>query len=56
MASIHSFADFTAFEWDAGNLGYNSTTLFHTDGSTTSAVTLIGVQLASLSDSDFLFA
>ena len=56
VASIHSFADFTAFEWVAGNLGYNSTTLFHTDGGATSAITLIGVQVASLSDSDFLFA
>ncbi len=56
VASIHSFADFTAFEWDAGNLGYNSTTLFHTEGGTTRAITLIGVQVASLSDSDFLFA
>ena len=56
VASIHSFADFTAFEWDPGNLGYNSTTLFHTDGGTTSSITLIGVQVASLSDGDFLFA
>ncbi|MDP1751986.1 MAG: calcium-binding protein, partial [Reyranella sp.] len=55
VASIHSFADFTAFEWDPGNLGYNSTTLFHTDGGMTSAITLIGVQVASLSDTDFLF-
>ncbi len=55
VAAIHSFADFTTFEWDAGNLGYNSTTLFYNDGGTTSAITLIGVQVASLSDSDFLF-
>jgi len=55
VASIHSFSDFTTHEWDAGNLGYNSTTLFYADGSTTSAITLIGIQVASLSDSDFLF-
>ncbi|MEI7875984.1 MAG: hypothetical protein WCK95_27950 [Alphaproteobacteria bacterium] len=56
VASIHSFSDFTAYEWDPANLGYNLTTLFYTDGGTTSAITLIGVQTASLSDSDFLFA
>jgi serralysin len=56
VAAIHSFSDFTTNEWDAGNLGYNSTTLFYNDGTTTSAITLIGVQLASLSNSDFLFA
>jgi Ca2+-binding RTX toxin-like protein len=55
VASIHSFADFTTFEWDPGNLGYNSTTLFYASGGTTSAITLIGVQVASLSDADFLF-
>ena len=55
VASIHSLSDFTAFEWDPGNLGYNSTTLFHSSGGTTSAITLIGVQMSSLSDSDFLF-
>ncbi|MDP1751051.1 MAG: Calx-beta domain-containing protein, partial [Reyranella sp.] len=56
VASIDSFADFTAYEWDPLGLGYNSTTLFYTDGGTTSAITLIGVQTASLSDADFLFA
>ena len=55
VAGIDSFSDFTTSEWDAGNLGYNSTTLFYTSGGTTSAITLIGVQVASLSDSDFLF-
>ncbi len=56
ITSIHSFSDFTTNEWDAGNLGYNSTTLFYADGGTTSAITLIGIQVASLSNSDFLFA
>ena len=56
VAAIDSFADFTTFEWDPGNLGYTSTTLFYTDGGTTSAITLIGVQVASLSNADFLFA
>ena len=56
VAAIDSFSDFTAYEWDPGNLGYNSTTLFYTSGGTTSAITLIGVQTASLSDADFLFA
>ena len=55
VTSIHSFSDFTTNEWDPGNLGYNSTTLFYADGGTTSAITLIGVQLANLSNSDFLF-
>ncbi|MEK7688078.1 MAG: M10 family metallopeptidase C-terminal domain-containing protein, partial [Pseudomonadota bacterium] len=56
VAAIDSFADFTAYEWDPLGLGYNSTTLFYTNGGTTSAITLIGVQTASLSDADFLFA
>jgi serralysin len=56
VAAIHSFSDFATFEWDPGNLGYNSTTLFYSDGGTASAITLIGVQVASLSDVDFLFA
>ena len=56
VAAIDSFSDFTAFEWDPGGLGYNSTTLFYTSGATTSSITLIGVQAASLSDADFLFA
>ena len=56
VASIQSFSNFTTYEWDPGNLGYNSTTLFYADGGTTSAITLIGIQVASLSDSDFLFA
>ena len=56
VAAIDSFSDFTAFEWDPGNLGYNSTTLFYTSGGTTSAITLIGVQTVNLSDADFLFA
>ena len=55
VAGIDSFSDFTTFEWDPGSLGFNSTTLFYNDGGTTSAITLIGVQVASLSDSDFLF-
>ena len=55
VAAIDSFADFTAYEWDPLGLGYNSTTLFYTNGGTTSAITLIGVQTASLSDADFLF-
>jgi len=58
VASIHSFSDFTTYEWDPGNLGYMSTTLFYTDigNSTTSAITLIGIQVANLSNADFLFA
>ena len=56
VAAIDSFADFSTYEWDPGNLGYNSTTLFYTSDGTTSAITLIGVQVASLSDADFLFA
>ena len=56
VAAIDSFSDFTAFEWDPGNLGYTSTTLFYADGGTTSAITLIGVQVTSLSNADFLFA
>ena len=56
VAAIHSFSDFTTYEWDPLGLGYNSTTLFYTSGGTTSAITLIGVQTASLSDADFLFA
>ena len=56
MASIHSLSDFTTHEWDPGNLGFTSTTLFHTEAGTTSAITLIGVQAANLSASDFLFA
>ena len=56
VAAIHSFSDFTTYEWDPLGLGYNSTTLFYTSGATTSAITLIGVQTASLSDADFLFA
>ena len=56
VAAIHSFSDFTTYEWDPLGLGYNSTTLFNTSGGTTSAITLIGVQTASLSDADFLFA
>ena len=56
VGAIDSFADFTAYEWDPLGLGYNSTTLFYTNGGTTSAITLIGVQTVSLSDADFLFA
>ena len=58
VASIRSFSDFTTYEWDPGNLGYNSTTLFYTDidNSTTSAITLIGVLAANLSNADFLFS
>ena len=56
VAAIDSFSDFTTYEWDPLGLGYNSTTLFYTNGGTTSAITLIGVQTASLSDTDFLFA
>ncbi|WP_296319587.1 hypothetical protein, partial [Reyranella sp.] len=56
VAAIHSFSDFSTYEWDPLGLGYNSTTLFYTSGGTTSAITLIGVQTASLSDADFLFA
>ena len=56
VAAIDSFSDFTAFEWDPGSLGYNSTTLFYTSGGTTSSITLIGVQTVNLSDADFLFA
>ena len=56
VGAIHSFVDFSTFEWDPGNLGYNSTTLFYTSSGATSAITLIGVQVASLSDADFLFA
>ncbi len=56
VSGIDSFSDFTAYEWDPLGLGYNSTTLFYTSGGTTSAITLIGVQTASLSDADFLFA
>ena len=56
VSAIHSFADFTTFEWDPGNLGFNSTTLFYTNGGTTSTITLIGVLTSSLSDADFLFA
>ncbi|MDP1752151.1 MAG: hypothetical protein Q8L22_22095, partial [Reyranella sp.] len=55
VASIRSFSDFTTHEWDPGNLGYNSTTLFYTDNGTTSAITLIGIQVANLSNADFLF-
>ena len=55
-AGIDSFSDFTTSEWDPGGLGYNSTTLFYTAGGTTSSITLIGVQTASLSNADFLFA
>jgi Ca2+-binding RTX toxin-like protein len=56
VAAIHSFSDFTSYEWDPLGLGYNSTTLFYTSAGTTSAITLIGIQTASLSDADFLFA
>jgi serralysin len=56
VAAIDSFSDFATHEWDPLGLGYNSTTLFYTSGGTTSAITLIGVQTASLSDADFLFA
>jgi Ca2+-binding RTX toxin-like protein len=56
VAEIDSFSDFATYEWDPLGLGYNSTTLFYTSGGTTSAITLIGVQTASLSDADFLFA
>jgi Ca2+-binding RTX toxin-like protein len=56
VAAIDSFSDFTTFEWDPGNLGYNSTTLFYTSAGTTSSITLIGVQTANLSNADFLFA
>lgn len=55
VVAINSFADFTTFEWDPGNLGFTSTTLFYSNGSTTSAITLIGVQASSLSNADFLF-
>ncbi len=56
VAGIDSFSDFTTYQWDPGNLGFNSTTLFYNDGVTTSAITLIGVQATSLSETDFLFA
>ena len=42
-------------EWDAGG-GSTSTTLFHTEGATTSAITLMGVAQANILASDFLFA
>ncbi len=56
VSAVHSFSDFTTFEWDPGNLGFNSTTLFYSNGGTTSTITLIGVVTSSLSNADFLFA
>ena len=54
ISTIHSLSDFTMHEWDAG--GSTSTTLFHAEGATTSAITLMGVTLANVLASDFLFA
>ena len=56
VSAIHSFADFTTFEWDPGNLGVTSTTLFYSNSGTASTITLIGVLTSSLSNTDFLFA
>lgn len=53
--TIHSLSDFAMHEWDTGG-GTLSTTLFHTEGATTSAITLIGVAQADILASDFLFA
>lgn len=55
VSTIHSLSDFTMHEWDTGG-GSLSTTLFHTDGATTSAITLIGVVMVDVLASDFLFA
>lgn len=55
IGTIHSLSDFTMHEWDAGG-GSTSTTLFHTQGATTSAITLMGVAEANILASDFLFA